>query len=289
MNARLAALLAAAATAVLLAAPARAAAGTPRMYFGAVGNSPRTLARQLGARVANHAYGQLTGYVPPGRMITMRDNGVPWARIAAAGPGSSIYANIVRWAQTLKARRGTVFFAYHHEPEASGSATYGSPSDYIRAYRHVVRIFRAQGARNVRFTWQMTSYAFQVSGSDPRAAARWYPGNAYVDLVGSDGYNWFDWPPGRGNWVSLASVEKATLLFARAHHKRVVVAEFGCAVDPRRATWMRQAHRYLAAHRGRIAAAFYFQSTNGHDWPLRTAAEKRAFDAIAHDRANFRI
>lgn len=275
-------------TFALLVAPAPASAGTPRVYFGAVGNSPQALARQFGARVANHAYGQLSGYVPPGRMITMRDNGVPWARIAASRPGSSIYANIVRWAETLKARRSTVLLAYHHEPEASGSGSYGTASDYIHAYRHVVRIFRAHGARNVRFTWQMTSYAFQVPRSDPRAAARWYPGNRYVDLVGSDGYNWFNWSPGRGNWVSLASVEKATLRFARAHRKRVVIAEFGCAVDPRRATWMRQTHRYLAAHRSVIAAAFYFQSTNGHNWPLRSAAEKRAFDAIARDRANFR-
>lgn len=101
-------------------------------------------------RLANHAYGQLSGPVPIGRMISMRDNGVRWARIAASRPGSSIYADIVRWAETLKARRSVVLFAYHHEPEASGS----------------------------------------------------------------DGYNWFNWSPGRGNWVSLASVERATLRFA---------------------------------------------------------------------------
>ena len=58
-----------------------------------------------------------------------------------------------------------------------------SPADYVAAYRHVVDLFRAEGVRNVTWLWDPNvSYA----GSTPLAQV--YPGDAYVDWVGLDGY-----------------------------------------------------------------------------------------------------
>lgn len=178
--------------------------GSGTVYLGAAGDS-QALARATGIPLSDHAYAYFSGGVPAGRMITVKDNGT-WRSVAAAGPGSATYNNIVRWAQTIKARGGMVMFAYHHEPEGANSKRYGTPAEYIQAWRRVVTIFRSQGVRNVIYTWQMTAWAFRASPSDPRYAGRWYPGDDYVDSVGADAYNWGVCGEGSGNWQELATL-----------------------------------------------------------------------------------
>jgi mannan endo-1,4-beta-mannosidase len=58
-----------------------------------------------------------------------------------------------------------------------------SPATWIRAWRHVVDMFRDQHADNVTWLWTLnlpspTTGPFQ----------QWWPGNGYVDWVGIDGY-----------------------------------------------------------------------------------------------------
>jgi len=69
-----------------------------------------------------------------------------------------------------------------------------SPDIYIKMYRHVVDIFRREGAANVR--WAFVPNAESVpdvsydSSADWNRIANYYPGNGYVDILGVDGYNW---------------------------------------------------------------------------------------------------
>ena len=115
---------------------------------------------------------------------------VLWSDIVDAAPGSQIHNEMVAWAQALRDTGVPVWFALHHEPEAAGSSGYGDSADFIAAWRALVDVFRAQGADNVDFAWIMTSWSFEVDQSDDRHAAKWYPGDSYVDLIGSDAYNW---------------------------------------------------------------------------------------------------
>ena len=48
-------------------------------------------------------------------MVTVSAANIPWRDVAAAGPGSALYADIVRWAQTIKARGATVMVAWQAE------------------------------------------------------------------------------------------------------------------------------------------------------------------------------
>ncbi|MCW2678381.1 MAG: domain containing protein [Modestobacter sp.] len=277
------------ATPVASAAPAQAA--TP-MYLGAAGNVQQ-LSQQTGQPLATHAYAQFSNQVPQGRMLTVRTS-ASWKQVAAAQPGSALYADILRWAQTVKGRPGPILLAYHHEPEASGSNGAGSPADFVSAYRRVVSIFRAQGVTNVQFTWQMTAYAFRVPASDGRAAARWYPGDAYVDVVAADAYNWADCGKGSGRWEELSTLTDPVIAFARAHGKKAALAEFASDPGARRAQWLTDAHKYLAAHVDVLTAAFYFNRgpTNGQNmdcsWTLTTRPEFTAFGDMARDTSRFR-
>ena len=265
-------------------------AATTRIVVGAAGDA-QGLSKSIGAPLAYHGYGKMNGHVPVAKMINMKST-TSWRNVAHASSGSATYNNIVRWAQTIKSRPGTIFFAFHHEPEAKGNLSFGTASDYIAAYRRVVNIFRQQGVRNVEYTWQMTSWSFATNPTDRRYAAKWYPGATYVDNVGTDPYNWYTCGSGRGNWVSLKSVMDPSLAFARAHGKKLVVTEFGSQADPsRRAGWLRDAQSYFVANRDTVHGVFYFQYNDPYNtschWKLATSGEFRAMAQMARNTTHF--
>ncbi|MGC1166123.1 MAG: metal-dependent hydrolase [Solirubrobacterales bacterium] len=68
------------------------------------------------------------------------------------------------------------------------------PRAFKAAWRQIVRIFRQEGASNVRWVW--TPYV-NTGGNLP--FERYYPGARWVDWVGLDGINW----GGSFRWVSF--------------------------------------------------------------------------------------
>lgn len=258
------------------------------IIVGAVGGVDE-LSRSSGAELATHAYSTFAKEPPVARMITVHAGAARFSEVAAARPGSRLYDDIVRWARVIKARGGHVMVAYNHEPEAAAGGQKGSASEFIAAWRRVVTIFRGQGADNVEWTWQMTDWAFRTAPSDQRYAAKWYPGDAYVDNIGADVYNWYDCGHGRGRWMELQALTDPVLAFARERGKRASLPEFAADPDPRRAQWLRNAHAYLVENRDVLTAVFYFNRgpTNPANqdcaWTLTTRAESDAYGAMARD------
>jgi mannan endo-1,4-beta-mannosidase len=60
------------------------------------------------------------------------------------------------------------------------------PSVFISAWRHIVTVFRGEGAANV--TWLWTVNAVNAASAPMR---QWWPGAAYVNWVGMDGYYYY--------------------------------------------------------------------------------------------------
>jgi hypothetical protein len=58
------------------------------------------------------------------------------------------------------------------------------PRTFVAAWRHIVTLFRGEGARNV--TWLWTINAADRPGVRP--AVRWWPGPDYVTWIGIDGF-----------------------------------------------------------------------------------------------------
>jgi Glycosyl hydrolase family 26 len=264
---------------------------THRIYFGVVGDQSKARAN-ASTTVGHHEYGQVAGNVPVGRMITMGTSGQSYNAIAAARPGSTTYNNIARWADTIRSRGGTILVAFAHEPEASKHSQFGGASSFIAAYRHVVDVFRARGANNVQFVWQMTDYAFALSSSSSQQAIKWYPGDGYVDAIGPDAYNWYSCGPGHGRWRDLSIPAAPALAFARAHGKQMVLAEFGSQAGPLRAQWLNNAHQWMIANQSSIMAAFYFDrpatvANTGCVFPLSSNADVTALANIVDDTAHF--
>jgi beta-mannanase len=141
----------------------------------------------------------------------------------------------------------------------------------------------------------MTAYAFRTKKSDPRAAARWYPGDAYVDNIGADAYNWSDCGHGRGRWNELSVLGDPVLEFARAHGKKASFPEFASHANGKRAEWLRNAHEYFQDNRDVLTAAFYFNrpptiaSNADCRWGLTASTEYAQLREMAQDTAHFTV
>jgi mannan endo-1,4-beta-mannosidase len=95
---------------------------------------------------------------------------------------------LVAYAAKVRSYRFPVILSFGHEMNGSWRS-WGykrtSPADFVAAWRHIVRLFRAQGAGNV--TWLWTVNVIEERGGIP-SPVPWWPGSAYVTWVGIDGY-----------------------------------------------------------------------------------------------------
>jgi hypothetical protein len=79
-----------------------------------------------------------------------------------------------------------VVIGFGHEMNATWySWGYGHvpPRAFVAAWRHIVRLFRSQGADNVTWLWTINADLPSTG-----RIAKWWPGAAYVTWVGIDGY-----------------------------------------------------------------------------------------------------
>jgi mannan endo-1,4-beta-mannosidase len=92
------------------------------------------------------------------------------------------------YAEAVRAYRRPVILSFGHEMNGnwySWSNHHTSPEVFVAAWRHVVALFRAEGARNVTWLWTVNVIDSQYGIPSPRP---WWPGSSYVTWVGIDGY-----------------------------------------------------------------------------------------------------
>jgi hypothetical protein len=88
-------------------------------------------------------------------------------------------------ARTLATFPGTVWIRFAHEMNGYWYPWSHGPVAYRRAWRRVVALFRAEGARNVRFVWSVNANLFDGRTAWWRGLRRYWPGRRWVDAVGS--------------------------------------------------------------------------------------------------------
>jgi hypothetical protein len=111
----------------------------------------------------------------------------------ASKVASGRYDSLIRTAaNNMKALKGPVLLRWDFEmTQPPGQREYiGTPANFIAAWRHMHKIFVAQGATNVQWVW-----APQSSGFTDGTAPSYYPGSAYVDWIeASDVMGGHTWP-----------------------------------------------------------------------------------------------
>lgn len=91
-----------------------------------------------------------------------------------------------RYASQVRDFGHPVLLSFAHEMNGrwySWGAGHATAAEFIAAWRHVVQVFRDQGAGNV--TWVWTVNAINAASSPLR---QWWPGSQWVTWAGIDGY-----------------------------------------------------------------------------------------------------
>ncbi len=179
------------------------------------------------------------------KSATERGSKISWSTIAAAQPGSSTYNTMVARAKDAKAFGKVFYLAFNHEPMAGPSKGMGTPAQFAAAWRKLHDVFKAQGATNVRWVWTMTAWSF-IDGS----ADGYYPGDAYVDAIAADGYNWNKCRSSREQWLPFSTIFEGHRKFGLKHpSKQLIIMELGSVEDPavagRKAAWWNDVRQVL--------------------------------------------
>ena len=119
-------------------------------------------------------------------LVQMDPDGISVAAIASGRYDGYLSA----YAEAVRAYRHPVIVSFGHEMNGSWySWGYGktSPATFVKAWRHIVTLFRVLGAGNVTWLWTVNIINNTQVGKIPNPAP-WWPGSSYVTWVGIDGY-----------------------------------------------------------------------------------------------------
>ena len=165
-----------------------------------------------------------------------------------------------------------------------------SPGDYVKAWRHVHDLFTQVGATNVTWVW-----CPNIVSADTTPLPSLYPGDAYVDWVAMDGYNWGS---DRNNvWRSFSAVFGQTYdeLSALAPAKPIMIAETASSEDggplgrpASKAAWIRDMYAtQLPLHFPKVRAVLWFNWNDDDpmlDWPIESSST--SIEALADSIAS---
>jgi hypothetical protein len=180
---------------------------------------------------------------------------------------------IIASAKLAVAWNGMLMIRFAHEMNLHGSpfgpnVNGNSPSEFIAAWRRVVTLFRQNGATNVEWVW---SPNVDCSGQCP--FSQFYPGNAYVDWVGLDGYNY---GPSLGYpWMSLLDVFQGSYKTITAlTSKPLMIAETASAeAGGSKAMWIIQGFLTdIPNSLPRVRAVIWFNRVKETDWRVNSSA-----------------
>jgi beta-mannanase len=150
---------------------------------------------------------------------TPSDSGPPSFRNRAIAAGQ-FDAYVRRFAREVAGSGGVVYIRYAHEMNGNWMPWSHDPAAYVRAWRHVWRIFRQERADNVRWVWSVNPNTYQGDAAFTSALQRWWPGAKYVDFVGASLVRFADQPAARNvSWF----LDRIDML--RRYGKPVILTE----------------------------------------------------------------
>jgi hypothetical protein len=153
-----------------------------------------------------------------------------------------------------------------------GTVNGNTPADFAPAWRHIHDIFASEGATNVKFVWSPNSDS--APGGSVNSISAYWPGDAYVDYLALDGYN-FGTGTGTGStWRTFAQVfgpgyAAVTALSA----KPLFIAETACScIGGDKPAWIADMFASIPASYPRIVGVTWFNANKEADWRLECDA-----------------
>jgi beta-mannanase len=184
---------------------------------------------------------------------------------------------IQQWAHDARVWGHLIYLRFAHEMNGdwypwSQGVNGNTPAEYVAAWRHIVRIFREEGATNVQWIWSPNVI---YDGSTPLSEL--YPGDNYVDWVGLDGYN--GGPALSHKWLSFDLVFAPSYeALANLTSKPMMITETASAeAGGDKAAWIRQGLlEDLPVKFPRVRAVIWFNENKETDWRVNSSMQSLA-------------
>jgi beta-mannanase len=202
-------------------------------------------------------------------------------------------AYIRQWARSAAAWGKPFYLRFAPEMNGdwrpwSAGVNGNTSAEFVSAWRKVYSIFRREGATNARWVWSPIS---QYEGSTPFKEL--YPGDAYVDWVGLDGYNW-------GTTQSWSRWQRFTEIFSKSYvtltrmtRKPMMIPEMASAeLGGDKAAWVKNTFlREIPTKYPRIKAVVWFHADKETDWRINSSPDMlRAYqEVVANARFQQRL
>lgn len=254
-------------------------------YIAKVGRAPAYV----------HDYGNVTDpLLTPSEVENLRSHGtgvmMTWQLFKSGWSGDVITlpdlaagrydAALRASAQQARGLPFEVMIRFAHEmngdwyPWSPGGAAGNVGSNYVNAWRHMVSVFRQEGATNVKWVW---SPNVDYDGTYPFAA--YFPGDEWVDYVALDGYNWGTSGQGANEWQSVSQVfSSAYSKLTQMSAKPVMIAETSASeAGGDKAAWIRQGFlKEIPQRFPRVTDVVWFDRNMEQDWRLDSSSASLA-------------
>jgi hypothetical protein len=192
--------------------------------------------------------------------------------ISLGAIASGQYDNYLRtYADSVRSFGHKVILGFGHEmngPWYSWGWTHSRAKMFVAAWRHVVDVFRQQGAGNVIWLW--TVNVDPPNDTAIQNPARWWPGSSYVNWVGIDGYYL------KKSW-SFAPLFGPTIKIVHSLSRMpipIIISEVGAATAEQPA---KIADLFAGIRAYGLLGFVWFDTNGSRNWTLTTPAAIAAF------------
>jgi hypothetical protein len=134
----------------------------------------------------------------------------------------------------------TVYIRHAHEMNGDWYPWSRDPDSYVRAWRRIVDIFRAEGATNARFVFSLNPSLYLEPADWLEIAERYWPGAGYVDLLGSTMISF-----GGTKDYTVAEFAQRLEFMHEAFGKDLIISEVNTAAEGR-VEWLADLRTWLA-------------------------------------------
>ena len=247
----------------------------------AVTNLESALGRKL--NVDNYYYGWGVGFASWRLNWDVQNGRTPMVSWAGTDLGQIVNGSqdaLIRTrADDLRTLGAPVLLRWFWEMDADKNITQiSSPSQYITAWKRLHDIFDQQGATNVEWVWCPNAYAFSTG-----EAQTYYPGDAYVDWICADGYNWAPTRAGAA-WSSFSNIFSSFYSWGAPKAPPLMVGETGVLERDagEKAAWITAMANSVKTSYPEIKALLYFDAyasanfAGMYDWRLTSSASSMA-------------
>lgn len=157
----------------------------------------------------------------------------------------------------------------------SGLLNGNTPAKYVAAYQHVRGFFK--DVPNVKFGWAVNNDSAPDTAENK--FENYYPGSAYVDYVGVDGFNFND----GGNWESWDDVFSSSLQRLDVYGKPIFIFSTASAAGSAKAAWIQEFSKLK--NYPRVVGMIWFNENKEKDW--RVDSDSAALSAFKQVIANW--